>query len=493
MEKRRNGFRFAAAAAAALTFSVAEACVPALDGTRLESSRFVVAYKSEPVEVAKHFSLEIAACAKPGHQLPESLKVDAHMPEHRHGMNYAPAVKALSPGRWRAEGLLFHMPGRWQFVFEIHAAGRTDRLASDFQMGLLDFSTEEIAKILQHGPWPPPLRPDPSNRVSGTREAIALGERLFFEPRLSGTGSVLCATCHAPFRGFQDARARAFGLQEVDRNTPTVVNTRFHRWYGWDGAHDSLWAQSIRPLLDEREMRATPAHVAGVIRKIFPDGYEKAFGRKPPADDEALLVDAGKALAAFQETLVSGRTSFDDFRDALEKKNAAAAALYPLPAQRGLRIFIGKGNCSVCHLGPQFTNGEFADTGVPFFVAPGRVDSGRHAGIEKLKASPFNLLGRYNDDAARSTATGTRHVQMQHRNFGEWRVPGLRGVALTAPYMHNGSLATLSDVVKFYSELNEERLHADGEKVLRPLKLTQDEAADLAAFLESLTDLNSRR
>ena len=144
-----------------------------------------------------------------------------------------------------------------------------------------------------------------------------------------------------------------------------------------------------------------------------------------------------------------------------------------------IRTFVGKGSCSVCHFGPQFTNGEFADTGVPFFIAPGKVDPGRQAGIEKLKASPFNLLGRYNDDRSGSSAVGTKHVQVQHRNFGEFRVPGLRGVAQTAPYMHNGSLATLEDVVRFYSELNEERLHADGEKILKPLKLSPGEVSDL--------------
>lgn len=299
---------------------------------------------------------------------------------------------------------------------------------------------------------------------------------------------MLCATCHAPFRSFQDARARAFGLQEVERNTPSVVNTRFHRWFGWDGAQDSLWAQSIRPLLDSKEMNASAAHVSRVIKTLFGKDYEKAFGRPATQTDEDLLVDAGKALAAFQETLVSGRTPFDEFRDALERNDVDEAGKYPLAAQRGLRIFVGRGNCSVCHFGPQLTNGEFADTGVPFFVAPGRVDSGRHDGIRKLKASRFNLLGRYNDDPSLATATGTRHVQVQHRNFGEWRVPGLRNVALTAPYMHNGSLATLREVVKFYSELNEEHLHADGQKILRPLRLTRDEMEDLVAFLESLSE-----
>jgi cytochrome c peroxidase len=124
---------------------------------------------------------------------------------------------------------------------------------------------------------------------------------------------------------------------------------------------------------------------------------------------------------------------------------------------------------------------------VSFFAGRGRVDAGRHTGIRKLKENPHNLLGRYNDDPARSTATGTRHVEPQHRNFGEWRVPGLRNVALTAPYMHNGSLASLRDVVKHYSELNEERLHADGERVLKPLKLSDAEIDDLVAFLQSLS------
>ena len=347
------------------------------------------------------------------------------------------------------------------------------------------FTETEIKTVLSHGPWPPAPRKDPSNRVSGKAAAIALGERLFFEPRLSGTGSVLCATCHVPFRQFQDARPRAFGLEEVDRNTPSLLNVGLYRWYGWDGAQDSLWAQSIRPLLDPREMRASPSHIAGLLRTLFGADYEKAFGRKPPADDEEVMVDVGKALAAYQETLLTRRTPFDDFRDSLEK---GTSNNYPPAAQRGLRIFVGKGNCSVCHFGPQFSNGEFADTGVPFFASNGRVDAGRHEGIRKVKASPYNLLGRFNDDATRANAVGTANVDLQHRNFGEFRVPGLRNVALTAPYMHNGSLASLRDVVKHYSEINEDRPHLDGEKILRKLHLTPGEIDDVVAFLESLNE-----
>jgi cytochrome c peroxidase len=357
----------------------------------------------------------------------------------------------------------------------------------------LDFTEAETRAILRHGAWPPPWAPDPSNKASGNPDAVEFGERLFFEPRLSPSGKVLCATCHVPFRGWQDSRARAFGLAEVDRNTPSLLNVRYSRWFGWDGAGDSLWAQSIRPILDPREMGGGQAQAAALVRgdPELSCRYEKTFGAAPPASDEALLAGIGKTLAAFQETLVAGRSPFDDFRDALEKGDRAAAARYPIAAQRGLRIFVGKGNCATCHFGPNFTNGEFHDTGVPFFIAGGGVDPGRHGGIRKMQANPFNLLGRYSDAPSVKSATKTRHVSLEHRNFGEFKVPGLRNVALTAPYMHNGSLATLADVVRHYSEISPDRLHSDGEILLKPLRLSAAESSDLVAFLESLTERSS--
>jgi len=357
---------------------------------------------------------------------------------------------------------------------------------------LLDFSAAELRAILRHGPWPAPWSPDPSNRVSGNPEAIAFGEHLFFEPRLSPSGKVLCATCHAPFRGWQDARARAFGLAEADRNTQSLFNVRYNRWFGWDGAGDSLWAQSIRPILDAREMGGSQAAAAALVRgdPELACRYRKAFGEPPPAADEAVFAGIGKALAAFQETIVSGRSPFDDFRDALSRNDFSSMEKYPEAAQRGLRIFVGRGNCSACHFGPGFTNGEFHDTGVPFFVRGG-VDPGRHGGLKKLQANAFNLLGAHNDDRSGTSAVKTRQVALEHRNFGEFKVPSLRSVAQTAPYMHNGSLATLADVVRHYSEINPDRLHSDGESLLRPLRLSAGEAADLAAFLESLTESSS--
>jgi cytochrome c peroxidase len=359
---------------------------------------------------------------------------------------------------------------------------------------LLPFESPELRRILQHGPWPRPVPRDPSNRVSGDPAATALGRRLFFDTRLSANGAIACASCHRPDRGWTDGRKQAVGLGPVDRNTPTVLDVAFQRWFSWDGRADSLWSQSLKPIVDSREMGLSARQAAGIVRgdRELACLYERAFGAQlgtgASVDDEGVLVDLGKALAAFLEGLSSGPTAFDEFRAALARGDRAAAARYPVAAQRGLRLFVGTGNCSFCHVGPTFTNGEFHDVGVPFMVAPGRVDSGRHGGIKQLRADRFNLLGPYSDDASRASATKTRHVELQHANFGQFKTPSLRNVALTAPYMHDGRYATLRDVVRHYSELDMERIHAHGEQLLRPLRFSEAEIDDLVAFLETLTD-----
>ncbi len=357
------------------------------------------------------------------------------------------------------------------------------------QHGLL-LSEAEIELVLSHGPWPEAASADPSNRVSGSPDAIAFGRRLFFDPGLSATGTVSCATCHQPDRGWTDGLSRGKGLATVDRNTQSLLNVGRNRWFGWAGSSDSLWAHSILPLLDPREMGATPGHVA--VRIAGDAGlsqqYRSVFGSPPdPANAEATLVNAAKALAAFQETIVSGRTAFDDWRDALARGDRVGASQFPADAQRGAQLFVGRGKCNVCHVGPNFSNGEFSDAAIPYFVAPGRVDPGRYAGIAQLKASPFNRLGPYSDDRDRVSSWATVHVVQRHTNFGEFKVPSLRNLTRTAPYMHDGSKATLEDVIRHYSEINMERLHADGERILEPLRLTATESHDLMAFLKSLS------
>jgi cytochrome c peroxidase len=356
---------------------------------------------------------------------------------------------------------------------------------------LIAFEPQEIRRIVSHGPWPQPVLRDPSNRASDNPTAIAFGQRLFFDARLSANGSVACATCHVPARAWTDGRARAVGLAELDRNTPSLVNAGLGRWFGWDGGADSIWSQGLRAMLDPRELGTSSAHVAGVIRadRGLACAHEAVFGSGVvQGDDTQVMVDASKAIAAFVATLNSGRTPFDEFRDALARGDRAAAARYPPAAQRGAKIFAGKGNCSVCHFGPAFTNGEFHEVGVPYALGAGRVDPGRHGGIKRVQADPFNLVGKFNDDASGASATRTRHVEMQHANFGQFKVPSLRNVALTAPYMHDGRLATLRDVVRHYSELDMERIHVHGEQLLRPLQLTPGESEDLVAFLETLGD-----
>ncbi|MFO1157473.1 MAG: cytochrome c peroxidase [Reyranellaceae bacterium] len=353
----------------------------------------------------------------------------------------------------------------------------------------LRWSDEERRAIGSHGPWPPPGVTDPSNRVSGVPDAITLGERLFNDARLSVDGAMSCATCHRADLGWSDGRARAMGRVELDRRTPSLWNVGYAHWFGWDGAADSLWAQTLRPIVEPAEMASNAARVANLMRRdpTLSCFYRRAFGMPPGDNDEALLVDAAKALAAFQETLVSPRTAFDDFRDALLSGDPGRAARYPEAAQRGLKTFIGSANCSTCHFGPRFTNGEFGDVGIPFFVRPGEVDPGRLGGLAKLAASPFNRLGRYSDAPSDAGVLRTRHVQRLHANFGEFRVPSLRQLGGAGPFMHNGSLATLDDVVRHYSEVSPDRLHSDGVPLVRPLGLSPADQADLVAFLRSLT------
>ena len=274
-----------------------------------------------------------------------------------------------------------------------------------------------------------------------------------------------------------------------DRNTPPIVNLRGSLWYGWDGGADSLWSQSLRPMLDKNELGATPRHVADLVRgdEQLACRYRRTFGDTPPPTDEAIFVNVGKALAAFQETLVSGRTPFDAFRDRLARGQPPPSGTYSEAAQRGLKIFIGKGGCASCHSGPNFTGGEFFTTGLSRFAPMGKPDPGRIAGARKVLASRFNLLGPYSDDATRETAAYTRQLVVDKRLAGEFKVPSLRNLVLTGPYGRDGSVDALADVVRHYSEIDPLRLRARDGKRGTPLGLSAAEQRDLVVFLESLS------
>jgi cytochrome c peroxidase len=386
------------------------------------------------------------------------------------------------------------MPSASRYVLAAGLACATLSWASPADEARPVFTPAEIRKILSHGPWPAKAQPDPTNRVSGKRAAIDFGEHLFFDPRLSGSGQIACARCHVPEHNWTDQLRRGSGMAEVDRNTPTLMNLRAQRWFGWDGGADSLWSQNLRPILDRRELAATPRHVAELVRNDpqLSCWYRSSFGAAPsPTDDDAVLVDVGKALAAFVETLTSGYTPFDRFRDALARGEALPPGTYSEPAQRGLKIFIGKGGCESCHSGPNFTGGGFFGTGLSKATPRGRPDPGRHAVIQGMLESRYNLLGAYNDDKTGAAAEHTRRAALEKTAPGEFKVPTLRNLVLTGPYGRDGSADTLADVVRHYSGIDPIRLHARDGRPAQPLNLTPREQTDLVVFLESLSTFSN--
>lgn len=360
------------------------------------------------------------------------------------------------------------------------------QIASASNDKLVSLSNTDLQAALTFGPWPPSISRDASNRVSGQAQAIALGERLFFNPRLSGGGQLLCASCHAPWRNGTDGRARAFGIAPLERNTPALVNVRLHRWFGWDGANDTLWGQSIRPLLNPREMNSSASKIAAMVRQD-PDilgSYKQVFGTSPSTVDEAVLVDLAKALAAYQETLLTGRTLFDEFRDAIARGDIREARRYPVEAQRGLAIFLGKGRCASCHAGPNFSDDGFYSSGVVNRLAGEGMDAGRQEGKRKWQGSPYTRFGSFSDDrrsVSRRAGRDTEDVANSSNAAGRFRTPGLRNVALTAPYLHDGSLATLCEVVRQHAAAAAQR----GGVTVQGLSAA--ERHDTVMFLETLT------
>ncbi|MEO9576154.1 MAG: cytochrome c peroxidase [Tateyamaria sp.] len=364
-------------------------------------------------------------------------------------------------------------------------------LLGDPVMADVILSPVEISQTLSLGPWPPEPEPDKSNRVSGDRASIALGEDLFADPILSKDASLACSSCHDPAQGFTVPLPRAVGREVLDRNSPSVVNLGGLRWFGWGGKSDNLWAASLHPIVADQEMAHSPQSLqAALSASRFKPAYEAIFGPIDTQPPEAVLVNTAKALAAYQEVLVTRSTAFDVFRDALEEQDHATALSYPEAAQRGLRIFLGRGNCIMCHSGPRFSNNEFHDAGVSYFIDETTVDQGRFGGLKFLLSNPYTLAGEWSDDEDKQGAWAVRNVRQTHADFGTFKTPSLRGVVETAPYMHNGSLPDLTAVVRHYNEIDLERMHADGEAILQPLNLSEAEISDVVAFLETLSEVS---
>ena len=317
-----------------------------------------------------------------------------------------------------------------------------------------------------------------------TPEKVALGRKLYYDPILSIDNTVACATCHDPARGFTDGKQFAQGVRKqlATRNAPTVLNAAFFGDFFWDGRSHSLEKQAEDPVQNPKEMGNT---LRGVEKKLnrnatYRREFEHVFG--PGA---ITFANVAKALASFERTLVSGGSPFDRFHYGGDK-----GALTPA-AQRGLEIFRSKnkGNCSACHgidnRYPQFPFPE--DSGgvgkkKRFVTAAAIPEEERFALFTDRK---FHNTGVGADAQGHYQDLGRYLLTHADADKGAFKTPSLRNVALTAPYMHDGSLKTLKDVIDFYVRGGNPNPNQD--PLIHPLQLTEQERADLLEFLQSLT------
>jgi cytochrome c peroxidase len=256
---------------------------------------------------------------------------------------------------------------------------------------------------------------------------------------------VSCASCHDAQKNFATADARAIGIrqQQGRRNAPSLLNRTFGKTQFWDGRVTSLEEQSLLPIEDPLEMGHKVSTAVETLSsdKEYIDAFTQAFG-SPGVTKERLA----QALAAFQRTLLLGNSPVDAFVD-------GDTTLISESAKQGLWLFESRGGCWKCHAGKNYSDESFHNTGVSWGVTP--LD-----------------LGRY-------------EVSKKETDRGRFKTPSLRGVAKTAPYMHDGSIKTLEEVIEFYSKGGNQNPHLDSN--LKPLNLTTREKADLLAFLQALS------
>jgi cytochrome c peroxidase len=337
----------------------------------------------------------------------------------------------------------------------------------------------------------PPLPPDPSNVVADNSQASEFGERLFFDPRLSVNGGISCSTCHQPDRYFTDGRRRGQAIGTSKRNTPTIVGTAYSPWLYWDGRRDSQWAQALSPLEDPNEHGASRLLVVGVIAEdaSYSAIYQSLFGEFGDISGEnavalnTAFANIGKAIAAFERTLIPAASRFDNYVAAVTNgDHEEQEALFTDDEVWGLRLFVGEANCTQCHNGPLLTNNEFHNTGV--LSSPGELpDKGRAAGVKEVLVNPFNCFGEYSDDPVRQCAE-LEFVRTGPKLVGAVRTPSLRNVAATAPYMHKGQVPTLAETLLHYNKAPDAMI---GHNEAKPLALNTRQLRQLEAFLKTLS------
>jgi cytochrome c peroxidase len=361
----------------------------------------------------------------------------------------------------------------------------------------------------------PPLPPDPSNQYGDDPRAAALGEELFYDTRFSSNGEVACATCHLPFKGFQDGLPQGKGVGVTNRRTMPIAGTAYSPWMFWDGRKDSQWAQALGPLESAVEHGGNRTQYAHLIAEYYRADYEAIFGPLPDLSDLTHFPDSagpvkdlvasaawvamrpegreavtriyanmGKAIAAYERTIMPTQTRFDRYVQAVVENNYFAMQNTLTSDEiAGLQVFIRYGNCTRCHNGPLLTDNSFHNTGVPSAVGLPE-DTGRAAGAQQVLADEFNCLSPYSDAAPEECDELRFMLAEGDELMRAFKVPSLRGVAERAPYMHAGQFANLEDVLRHYSLAP---TAPAGHNELEVLNLTATQIRQLIAFLKTLS------
>jgi cytochrome c peroxidase len=356
---------------------------------------------------------------------------------------------------------------------------------------------------------PPP--PDHGNRWADDPIAAELGERLFFDERLSSNGKVACATCHDPGKEFQDGTALARGVGTTDRRTMPVAATAYSPFLFWDGRKDSQWAQALGPLESPVEHGGNRAQYAHIVAAYYRAEYEQVFGAlphlrfvpkaagpvadpkaraaweaMPPGEREAVtrvFVNIGKAIAAYERRIGYGPSRFDEYLARWQASGRPPQGVLTADEVAGMNLFVGKANCIQCHNGPLLTNNEFHNTGVP--QASGLpADRGRIIAAAAVLADEFNCRSRWSDAGPGHCPELEALPAPSHPMERAFKVPSLRNVAERSPYMHAGQLRTLSEVLAHY---NAAPAAPAGHSELKPLALTAAELREIEAFLRALS------
>ena len=318
----------------------------------------------------------------------------------------------------------------------------TDRaFSAGEQVASLSGITDERLKVLKENFRRPASIPFPEEN-SYTPEKVALGKLLYYDTRLSGSNLLSCASCHNPGFGWSDGQPRAIGheMRVLGRRTPTILDVAWGELYFWDGRAGTLEEQALGPIQAAGEMNQELDALVSELSVIR--GYVDLFDAAFPG--EGITPDAiAKAIATYERTVVSSRAPFDDWIDGDEDA-------IPENAKRGFVIFNTKGNCAACHAGWSMTDHSFHDIGLP------DTDIGRGKQLAEI-------------------------VKMQHA----FKTPGLRDISRRQPYMHDGSMATLEEVIDHY--INGGTPRASRSEEMKPLAMTGEERADLLAFLHTLT------